>query len=76
MTSVSPSCTGEVSMTERDSPDLRPTVVSSSTGMPAASQPILPKLTVSRARWMAFIDFSIRSLGMAEPYGELVGSRT
>ena len=65
MTSVSPFCRGEVSMHERDSPLLRPTVVSSSTGMPAALQPSLPKLIVSVARCTKFMVFRTRSLGMS-----------
>ena len=65
---VSSSCSGEVSITARGSPLLRPTVVSSSTGMPAASQPSLPKLTVSRPRWTRFIPLSMKSLGMPGPY--------
>ncbi len=43
-------------------------VVSSSTGIPAASHPSLPKLTVSRPRWMAFMALRAKSLGTTEAY--------
>lgn len=51
-------------MQERGSPLFRPIVVNSNTGMPAACQPYLPKLTFKMARWMAFIDLRVKSLGM------------
>ncbi len=53
-----------MSITVRGSPDLRPIVVSFSTGMFAARQPALPALSVSMTRWTAFIAFSVKSVGM------------
>ena len=61
---VSPSCHGLVSNTDRDSPVLRPTVVSSSTGMLPAVHPIRPPDTVSRPRCIVFIILSAKSLGI------------
>ncbi len=63
-TMVEPSCTGDVSITERGSPLLRPVVVSSSTGIPEACHPNRPPLILSSARWTPFIVFNTMSLGM------------
>src|SRR5947209_3785608 len=55
-------------MTERGWPLLRPTVVSSITGMLLACQPIRPPVILSIPRWTAFIVFRAKSLGMARGY--------
>src|SRR6188508_945519 len=61
---ASPSCTGDVSITTRGWPLLRPFVVSSTTGIPPARHPSRPPLILSRLRWKVFMAFSCRSLGM------------
>src|SRR5207248_3460752 len=66
MTRASPSRYGEVSMTERGWPLLRPVVVSSSTGILLSSHPNRPPVTLSMPRWTAFIAFNPRSVGMAD----------
>ncbi len=53
-----------MSMHERGSPDLRPIVVSSSTGIPDARHPALPKVTESKARCSVFMVLRAKSLGM------------
>jgi hypothetical protein len=63
---VAPSCTGEVSITDRERPVLRPVVVSSSTGMFDAFHPARPPLILSTLRWIAFIALNAKSLGMLE----------
>jgi|TARA_Y100000310_G_scaffold234382_1_gene237317 hypothetical protein len=50
-------------MTDLGSPDLRPMVVNSSTGILAAVHPIFPALTLSRPRCTRFIIFRNPSLG-------------
>ena len=67
MTIVAPSWYGEVSITDRGWPLLRPVVVSSSTGIRPAFHPSRPKLTASTVRWMVFMAFRARSLGMGRP---------
>ena len=64
MTRVEPSCRGEVSITDRGCPLLRPVVVSRMTGMADAFHPSRPPLTVRITRWTAFMVFKARSLGM------------
>ncbi len=51
----------------RASPLLRPIVVSSTTGIPIAAQPSLPKLPLRITRWTKFMVFSCRSLGIGAP---------
>lgn len=60
----SPSCIGDVNITLRGFPLLRPVVVSSSTGMLPASQPNRPPLRLKIMRCAVFIAFNVRSLGM------------
>jgi hypothetical protein len=55
-------------MTVRGSPDLRPVVVSATTGMLPAVQPRRPKLTFNKVLWNTFIDFINRSLAIRPPY--------
>ena len=68
MTTVEPSCSGEVNMTARGCPLLRPVVVSSSTGMLLASHPKRPPLSFKMVRWTPFMVFNTRSLGTRGPY--------
>ena len=60
----SPSWIGDVNITLRSFPLLRPVVVSSSTGMLPASQPNRPPLIRKMTRWTVFIAFNVRSLGI------------
>ena len=60
----SPSLSGEVSMTDRDRPDLRPVVINSSTNMSAAVHPSLPPLIFNRPLCTPLIAFRDPSLGM------------
>src|SRR5687768_7611305 len=62
-TIVSPSWCGEVSITVRGWPLLRPVVVSSSTGMLPARHPMRPPLSLSVARWKALSVWKTKSLG-------------
>ncbi len=64
---VSSSCSGDVSITDRFCPLLRPFVVSSSTGIDPALHPNRPPVSVSTVRWTWFIDFRTRSLGIRSP---------
>lgn len=50
ITSVSPACKAEVSITDPASPLLHPTMVRLSTGMPPAHKPIVPKLSFNTAQ--------------------------
>ena len=63
-TIVDPSCTGEVNITERGCPLLRPVVVNSTTGIFPASHPSRPPLSFRMPRWMVFMAFNVKSLGM------------
>ena len=73
-THVFPSWYGDVSITVRTSPVLRPVVVSSTTGMPATCQPKRPPVKAMAARWSAFMLLSEKSVGMGEiiPHPEVV----
>ena len=74
-TIASPSRTGEVSITDRGRPLRRPTVVSSSTGMPSASSPNRRGATLIRARCTAFSAFMTRSAGIMRPAPARRGAR-
>jgi hypothetical protein len=61
MTRASPSLSGVVSMTVRRSPLRRPTVVSSSAGIPNTFHPCLPPVTRRIPWWMVFMALKARS---------------
>ena len=65
ITSAAPSRTGEVNSTVRRCPVFRPVVVSSSIGIRSAVHPTRPKLTLSIARWTAFMVFRVKAEGIS-----------
>src|SRR5439155_1088193 len=61
-TTVSPSCTGDVSIVVRRLPLFRPVVVSMTTGMRITRPPTRPPLAVNTARWIPVTSRAAASL--------------